>query len=705
MAKAVLGPVIGTVTESTARVMYEFSEDCEVTVTVTSKASGESVSCTKEAPANLPCIFTFEGLEPAVRYTVEQDAAEAPHGGGFTTVTGNLAERPFTIAAVSCNKAHVIRGLGAEEVDLWDDLAQRCEAGDIDLIIHMGDQIYADEIDQGIEGGDPRSVFSRMLHALYEAGSRWVKNEGEIKERMVEEGRGDSVWVLDGQVLPPEEWEGQRERILDEYRGCYRDTWGHLPCRRALAYASNLMICDDHDISDDWGDRPYHRVGREPQTPEVFIGTLGLQAYHEYQRQLREDVEVGAPIEEFDNEGYTMRYGDVGVMMVDMRGPRSFRCPPDMIGADADPPLICDEQWAMIETALGEWSDVKTLVFCTPVPPVLFSKSMTQLGAKFVNDTAGQFTFAQEELLIKLLDTLLAWKRGGPQRDLCIYTGDIHVGQHTEIKYDGEVAFNQLIASSVGNHGAGASGCLVMSIMGDIQSEIDDHWSFNHHTRVPAEAQRNYGISRLKTWKNAEGEDVPVMSNYHVMSIKDKCLTPDEIASKVGQYELDAPGLVSVFGVGSGARRYTYIGGSGMGLGDLIMRIPGDDERGASGWNPFSSDQRPHRGSDKLPDVPDGFKVGLEPQDGLARWEVRCADDIGNYIVRADDEETKSKFPAGVKQAEFYAENLDPSTEPGEGIAFVRWRHDDGFASTSFSAGNYKDDAWTILYALQYPQE
>eukprot|EP00756_Hemistasia_phaeocysticola_P038356 Hpha_TRINITY_DN16753_c2_g8::TRINITY_DN16753_c2_g8_i1::g.77714::m.77714 len=691
--EAIVGPVIGQVSETTARVLYEFSHSGDVTVTVTNTRTGRSHSEKKRVPAKLPVVFAFSGLEPGSRYTVQQQSEfKCFCGGAFNTPTGDLDAAPMTFAVVSCNKAAIIRGLRAEQIDLWDDLAQRAENGDIDYIIHVGDQIYADEVDAGIEGGDPRSCFSECLKSLHKPGARWMENKGPILEKSKAEGRQDSTFVLQGEVRPAEEWEGYRHQILESYRDCYRDTWSHRPCRRALANASNLMMCDDHDISDDWGDRPYHRP-RVPMSPECFIGNLGLQVYHEYQRSLREDVAVDQPIKVFDNEGYVIRIGDLGIIMVDMRGPRSFRCPQDQL--DGDPPLICPEQWAMIEGALREWTDVRQVMFCTPVPPVLFSKSITQLGAMVVNDTAGQFTYSQSHLLIKLLNLLHDWKKADPRRDLCIYTGDIHVGQHTEIKYDGEPAIHQLIASSVGNQGAGKAGCLVMKIMGELQNSIDDHWTFKHHSRVPAEAERNYGIARFRTWK---GEDAPQVKNYHVQSVTDKALQPNEIAKKL-QSCLDyvnTPGLVSCFGSGVGARRYTFIGGAGMAIGDLVMKIPGEKERRGGDF----------RGYEKMPDIPEGYMVSLRDAPGLTKFELRCAEAVGNYIVRADDAQTKGKFPAGEKQAEFWAEDLNPdSTSPGEDIVFVRWRHDDGFASTILSSDNYTDKAWTLLYAFRFPQK
>jgi hypothetical protein len=40
------------------------------------------------------------------------------------------------------------------------------------------------------------------------------------------------------------------------------------------------MVLDDHELRDDFGDR---LEDSDPASMEYYIGTIGLQAYHEYQ--------------------------------------------------------------------------------------------------------------------------------------------------------------------------------------------------------------------------------------------------------------------------------------------------------------------------------------------------------------------------------------------------------------------------------------
>lgn len=537
--RAVLGPIIGLVTGTTARVLYEFNFEGSVTSTVKEMHGTTTTECTRECKAGIPVAFEFHGLELNTRYEVflpdEIDCSVSYEvlKGSFRTIGGDLKERPFTMALLSCNKAQVVRSLSArrkagqvEFIDLWDDLAFRCGNGEIDVILHNGDQIYADEIDQGIEGGDPDSTYARALRWLHKKKSmRWLtremwESEG-LKEQLTRECRidGTTQVAFVGTQKPRHKWESKRDIIVDAYREMYRETWGLPATRRALANASNLMMYDDHDISDDWGDKWFQRkpAPGEEATPEFWVGTLGLQVVHEYQRQLREDVVVGQPIKEFDNEGFVQRWGDVALMMVDMRGPRSFRCPDKyLVDKKSDPPLICEEQWEMIEKFLqpkgGPWDDVKYVMFTTPVPPVLFSSTLTQIGSRFVNDCSGQFAFGQSDSLVRLMNVLARWKVADKTREIAIYAGDIHVGKHTDITKDG-ILIRQMIASSIGNHGADWKGQATVKFLGWLQQDVGDGWYFSHHHHV--ETDRNYGIARA-SWPNPSAQ--VVVKHAHVTS-------------------------------------------------------------------------------------------------------------------------------------------------------------------------------------------
>src|SRR5207253_2746550 len=95
--------------------------------------------------------------------------------------------------------------------DLWADMNQKfVSAGASDLILHIGDQVYAD------------AAFDTALHKL--------KTEGIP--------RGNRA---------------QEEEILELYRARHRVAWNDPSTRAVLASVPSLMILDDHEIRDDWG--------------------------------------------------------------------------------------------------------------------------------------------------------------------------------------------------------------------------------------------------------------------------------------------------------------------------------------------------------------------------------------------------------------------------------------------------------------------
>lgn len=69
--KLLIGPIIGLVTDTTARVLLEYDSDVSVTVTVVSTSSGKGSSVTKTLKERRPTIFKFGNLEPFTKYTVK----------------------------------------------------------------------------------------------------------------------------------------------------------------------------------------------------------------------------------------------------------------------------------------------------------------------------------------------------------------------------------------------------------------------------------------------------------------------------------------------------------------------------------------------------------------------------------------------------------------------------------------------------------
>jgi phosphodiesterase/alkaline phosphatase D-like protein len=88
--------------------------------------------------------------------------------------------------------------------------------------------------------------------------------------------------------LPPDQWINHQGAICEFYREVYRDTWRHPPTAKCLANCPNLMIYDDHEVRDNWGDIA---EDWESSCAEFFVARCAWIVSMEYQRQLHEDVD------------------------------------------------------------------------------------------------------------------------------------------------------------------------------------------------------------------------------------------------------------------------------------------------------------------------------------------------------------------------------------------------------------------------------
>jgi hypothetical protein len=433
MAKLTLGPVIGKVTDSTARLLIEVDADVQVTCDATS-ANGpatRTVDCIKDRPV----AFQLVNLSPATEYTISFQGVSGDYPRGRVRTFPSNPDK-LNVAAVSCNY------LGRRgRTDLWSDLLHRYVLpGDIDLILHAGDQIYGD------------AVFARALTII---------KENTIRPRAA-----------------------QDKHILNAYRNLYRAWWSEETTRKVLATVSNLMIWDDHEIRDDWGSRD---TDCDPASVEFHIGTLARQVYREYQRQLWDDFDTNAAPASGE-EQHWHSWGPIGVLFIDQRGGRSF-------GREPSRPYLSTVQWDKIVATLtvGELSQVRALIVVTSVPLCYLGGSTTAHGTGFSDDLYDHWSHpkhAKEQ--IEMLRELRRWKSANKgQRELLVLGGDVHVGGYTHIEHEGATIFNQLITSPITNHPPKWYEFYGLKILTEIEENLTASYSFEHHDLTN---KRNYGI-------------------------------------------------------------------------------------------------------------------------------------------------------------------------------------------------------------------
>lgn len=429
MAKITLGPVIGKVTDATARILIEVDADAQITCEATD-ANKNVVTQTSNFTKNSPSVFKLQGLVPETEYEITFKGAAGNYPKGRVRTFKADTDR-LNVAAVSCNF------LGRRgDSDLWADLRDRyVMPGDVDLLLHVGDQIYGD------------ATFARALKII-------KTNEPKGKK-------------------------AQDEQILEAYRRLYRVWWSEPSTRDVLANVSNLMIWDDHEIRDDWGSRS---EDYDPNSVEYRIGTLARQAYREYQRQLWDDPP------HTNDEHHLHVWGSIGVLFVDQRGGRSF-------GRDAARPYLGTRQWDSIVEALrtGAFSSARALVVVTSVPLVYLGGNITKFGTSAADDLYDHWSHPlHNKEQVEMVRALREWKAAVPgQRELLVVGGDVHVGGHTDIKHEDATIFNQLITSPITNVPPKWYAFYGLLILTESEEKLTSSYSYEHHDFTN---KRNYGI-------------------------------------------------------------------------------------------------------------------------------------------------------------------------------------------------------------------
>jgi len=427
-----VGPIIGKVTESTARVLAEFDGPSQAVCTAYPQSGGPPV---KSAPVrntpNRPSIYKLQGLKPETRYTVKFENGGAPVGhmeSSFKTIPAggyDLRRHRPRFCAASCNKVQITYKIGAA-ADLWAELSNRVRTGQVDYMFHLGDNVYADSDMYLIEKG--KAEPTEACH--------WY-----TAVQMVEK-------------MPANTWDAHRDEVTEVFRQVYRETWNHPPTKHVLANVPNLMIYDDHDVRDDFGDR---EVDTQPGTKDYWLSRRAYEAILEYQIQLHEDVDyVTNPAAPYPSKSYHFHnFGDVGVYFQDVRGCKTYHKM-----ANDPKPMLGVDQWGALHQAVapgGVLGSCKLLLLMLPEPIAYITNWSTMLGAKYVVDDLYGSWGATEFLpeASEFMDTFFRWRDQAPDREVLLVGGDVHQGGWTAIfdnanEYDNDI-MQQLTTSAISN--------------------------------------------------------------------------------------------------------------------------------------------------------------------------------------------------------------------------------------------------------------
>ena len=168
--QVMVGPVIGKVTSTTARILIEIETPGSLTIEVHEQAEetprlekqpsilqraksrkriprppapstgGHKVKVKNVVQANRPAVFEFRGLKPGTLYSVEVKDCTIMTKSSFRTFP-EVPSESLSFGVISCNKIFITDMMIAPAWDLWAHLAKTVEAGKVDYLLHLGDQV------------------------------------------------------------------------------------------------------------------------------------------------------------------------------------------------------------------------------------------------------------------------------------------------------------------------------------------------------------------------------------------------------------------------------------------------------------------------------------------------------------------------------------------------------------------------------------
>ncbi|KAH0486568.1 MAG: hypothetical protein KVP17_003430 [Porospora cf. gigantea B] len=428
-----VGPVVGTVTKSTAIVLLEVDEAAELTFEFVPE-EGSTVTVSKEFERFRATTVTATGLQSGMRYHIRVGGLAE---GQWTDKVCTFKTTPQQVSnvkfvALSCNR--FTRLLEGEE-NPWGRVHRYVQDNDVNAILHLGDQVY--------------TTANGYLERAVIAMENFDKHDKYSQKKM-------------------------KKRALDQLRESYRETWNQPHCEPTLAAVANHMIWSDNDVANDFTTMK-DANGRQAYTPDFL--QCAMKVYREYQAQLYNPKCKGFlprkddPIDELQFH----RYGPCGVLMLDMRGNRITS-----EGVQKWDTIMSDRQWSAVRKAF-ETTGLSLMIVGAEIPFVGDSPADIKKKAEKVDFLRDHWPYSEEELT-QLLVLCFDWKNAAPGREVVMLGGDIHVGVNSVI-YDDltGLEIKQITTSSITNH--------VCPFFPPLEGRVNERF---HYVHSPVPDERNY---------------------------------------------------------------------------------------------------------------------------------------------------------------------------------------------------------------------
>ncbi|EZG44982.1 hypothetical protein GNI_142020 [Gregarina niphandrodes] len=407
-----VGPIIGMVSETIARVLIETSADVEVKCFLTD-AHGVQHGVSQVCEKNTPAVFVFEELRAGTKYRVSFNIpVPGVVSSALTTLPPNWgsATAPARIAAVSNHDLRAIAGTAAGSgKDVWRTLYKDHKAGTAKAGKGGCCTRPRGTVEDGV-GSTQGSVSGSAYNAMGAGSSRGNDGYGaansttlgdsvagkfdyllllgnlvyvdssdyvETKEGRLPTEENDAAF-LDGlelvEDLSPSQFGDVEDKVLEMFRNVYRDTLTHPTLRHVLANVPCLSLPGDMELGlcmDDDADKPRN-----------FVHACAYKVYNEYFRALFEEVGDGQGGEIMIGQAYHFHaFGDVGFMLLDCKAQPLFHRSSKHVH---ETPFLGYRQWADIDYALSEsgyLSLCRTIVVASVTPIVLAPESVWLTGS------------------------------------------------------------------------------------------------------------------------------------------------------------------------------------------------------------------------------------------------------------------------------------------------------------------------------------
>ncbi|HET6562352.1 MAG TPA: alkaline phosphatase D family protein [Marmoricola sp.] len=477
----VLGPLLRHVDESSAAVWVETTGSATVTV----RAGDRSWSArTFRVHDHHYALVSCEGLEPGTvtPYSVLVDdslvwpppdpassgwprhieRAQSDEAGLPPSVIATLTPgKPLRLAFGSCrtsvahdekgNRTHGIDALRAYALALGGVTQTKDELARPDLLLFLGDQVYADETTQAMQ--------------------EFIESRRDIDE-------------------PP----GKELADYAEYAHLYRLAWSDPANRWLLSTLPSAMIFDDHDIRDDWNTSAQWR--REMEATSWWHGRIvaGLASYWVYQHlgnlspaaraedeiwrlvldhEADDELDLTEALDEFAERvdkdpsayrwSYAREFGRTRLVVVDSRAARVLE--------DDRRSLLDPTEMAWLDEQMR--GDVEHLLVGTSLPFLLpqglhhleaFSEALAggawgKVGGRFGErlrqavdlEHWGAFQHGFREVAEMALEVATG-KRGAAPRTVTFLSGDVHHSYVSQVTgLPGECQIVQAVCSPIRN--------------------------------------------------------------------------------------------------------------------------------------------------------------------------------------------------------------------------------------------------------------